>query len=86
MINLQEVVGIVLLLIIAAAVFALLFWLVNYVGALFPGEGGQLFIKVAKIILVVLAVIVAISVLLSLAGAQPLFRWGPAPVNAPTVR
>jgi peptidoglycan biosynthesis protein MviN/MurJ (putative lipid II flippase) len=80
MINLQEVVGIVLLLIVAGAVFGLLFWLVTYIGALFPGPGGQLFIKIAKVVLVVLAVVFAIAVLLSLIGEGPVFRWGPAPL------
>ncbi len=80
-IDLQQVVGIVLMLLIAGGVFALLFWLVSYVGGLFPGEGGQIFVKFAKVILVVLAVLFAIGMLLSLAGAGPAFRWGPAPIG-----
>ncbi len=80
-IDLQQVVGIVVMLLIAGGVFALLFWLVNYVGGLFPGEGGQIFVKFAKVILVVLAVLFAIGILLSLAGAGPVFRWGPAAIG-----
>lgn len=80
MIDLQQVVGVVVLLIIAAVVFGLLFWLVNYVGTLFPGEGGVLFLKLAKIVLVVLAVLFAIAILVSLVGGGgPMFRWGPHP-------
>ncbi len=85
MIDLQQVVGIVLMLIIAGAVFGLLFFLVNYVGGMFPGEGGQLFIKLAKIVLIVLAVLFAITVLISLVGGGgggQMFRWGPAPIHA----
>lgn len=79
-IDLQHVVGVVLLLLIAGAVFGLLFYLVNYVGGMFPGEGGQIFVKFAKIILVVLAVLFMIGILLSLVGAGPNFQWGAAPV------
>lgn len=78
MLDLQQIVGVVLLLLIAGAVFGLLFWLCNYVGTLFPGETGALFVKLAKVVLVVCAVLFAIGVLISLAGGQPLFRWGPA--------
>ena len=78
MINLQEVVGVVLLLLIAGAVFGLLFWLVSYVGGVFPGEGGQLFVRVAKVVLVVLTVLFLIGILISLVGGPPMFRWGPA--------
>lgn len=81
MINLQDVVGIVLLLVVAAAVFGLLFFLINYIGGLFPGEGGQIFVKLAKVVLVILAVLFAIAVLVSLVGGGPMFRWGPAPVR-----
>ena len=80
MIDLREVVGIVLLLIGAGTAFSLLFFLVNYVGGMFPGEAGQLFVKLAKVLLVVLAVLFAITVLLSLIGGGPMFRWGPAPL------
>ncbi len=85
MINLTAVVGIVVMLLIAALVFGLLYYLVSFIGSQFPGEGGQIFVKFAKIILVVLAVLVAIGVLLSLVGGgdQPMFHWGnnaPPPV------
>jgi hypothetical protein len=78
-IDLQQVVSVVLMLLIAGAVFGLLFWLVTYVGAQL-GEGGVLFVKAAKVVLVVLAVLFLIGVLLSLAGGAPAFRWGPGRV------
>ncbi len=77
-IDLQNVVGIVLYILCVGAVFGLLFFLVDYIGRQFPGEIMTLFVKVAKIILVVLAVLVVIGILIGLAGGQPLFRWGPA--------
>lgn len=84
-INLSAVVGIILMLLIAAGVFGLLYYLVCFVGSQFPGEGGQLFVKFAKIVLVVLAVLVGIGILLSLAGDGPTFHWGTNP-PPPVVR
>jgi len=74
MIDLQTVVMIVVYLIVAAIVFGLLFYLVNYVGSQFPGA--EPFIKIARIILVVLAVLVCIGILVSLVSGNPVFRWG----------
>ena len=81
-INLSAVVGIVLMLLIAGLVFGLLYYLVTFIGSQFPGEGGQMFVKFAKIILVVLAILVIIGILLSLVGEGPTFHWGnnPPPV------
>lgn len=73
MISLSGAVSIVLYLLVAAVIFGLLFWLLNYVGGLF-GEGATPFIKIGKIILVILAVLICIGILLSLVGGQPLFR------------
>ena len=78
MIDLQQVVGIVLYILIVGAVFGLLIFLVDYIGRQFPGETMGLFVRLAKIILVVLAVLVAIGILIGLAGGQPMFRWGAA--------
>ncbi len=78
-IDLQHVVGVILMLLIAGAVFGLLFYLISYVGGMFPGEGGDIFVKFAKIILVVLAVLFVIGILLSLVGQGPNFQWGVAP-------
>ena len=75
MISLTSVVWIILYLLVAAAIFGLLLYLINYVGSQFPG--GEPFIKVARIILVVLGVLVLIGLLLSLISGQPLFRIGP---------
>lgn len=76
MVDLQMVVQIVLWLLIAAAVFGLLLWLVHLVGGLFPGETAQLFVKVARVVLAVLAVLLLIGLLLSFVSHTPLFRWG----------
>ncbi len=76
MVDLQQVVGIVLYILVVGAVFGLLFFLVNYVGGMFPGEGSALFVKLAKLVLIVLAVLVVIGILLGMVGGQPMFRWG----------
>ena len=76
MLDLQMVVTIVLWLLVAAVIFGLLWWLINIVGGVFEGEASQLFIKVARAVLAVLAVLVLIGVLLAFVSHQPLFRWG----------
>lgn len=58
----------VLVYIIAGVIFALLWWLVGYVGLPEP------FNKVAHVVLAVLAAFVLIGILLSLVGGQPIFR------------
>ncbi len=79
MIDLQHVVGIVIYLLIAGAVFGLLIFLVDYIAKQFPSETMGMFAKVAKILIVVLAVLILIGLLISLIGGQPVFRWGQAP-------
>ncbi len=75
MIDLATVVWVVLYLLVAGAVFALLFFLINYIASQFPGEAMNLFAKAARIILIVLAVLVLIGLLLSFVTGQPIFRW-----------
>lgn len=77
-VDLQQVVGIVLYILVAGVVFGLLFFLVDYVGRQFPGEGSAMFTKLAKIVLIVLAVLVIIGIVIGLAGGGQMFRWGPA--------
>lgn len=77
MIDLQQIVGIVLYILVAGAIFGLLYYLCNYFERKFPGnETVKLFVNVAEIFLVVLAVLVIIGILLSLVGGVQLFRWG----------
>ncbi len=71
MISLSGAVGIVVYLLVAAVVFALLFWLIEYVGGQFPGA--EPFVKVARIVLMILAVLVCIGFLVSLTSGRPLF-------------
>lgn len=68
MISLSAAVSILLYIIVAGLVFGLLWWLVDYVGLPAP------FAKVAHVILAILAVLVIISMLLSLVSGQPVFR------------
>ena len=79
MIDLQSVIYIVVYLLIAGAVFGLLLFLINYIATQFPSEPMALFAKVARIILVVLAVLVLIGFLASLMSGSPLFYWHDAP-------
>jgi hypothetical protein len=74
-ITLGGVVAVIVYLLVAACVFALLHFLIGYVGSKFPESGP--FVKVAHIVLVVLAVLVLIGLLLSFAGLAPpvTFRW-----------
>lgn len=71
MISIGGAVHFVILLIVAALVFGLLFWLLNYCESQFPGAG--VFFRVGRIILVILAVLVLIGLLLSFAG-YPVIR------------
>lgn len=68
MISLQTAVYFIFLLIIAGVIFWLLSWAIDYVGIPDP------FRKVARVVLVLLAVFVLIGLLLSLVGGQPIFR------------
>ncbi len=58
----------VIWIIVAGLIFWLLSWLISYVGLPEP------FSKVAKVILVVVAVLFLINILLGIAG-KPLVRW-----------
>ena len=64
MISLTAAVHAIVILIIAGLIFGLLWWLIGYCGLPEP------FNKIARIILAILAVLVCIGVLLSLAGYQ----------------
>lgn len=82
MVDLQQVVALILYLLAVGIVFGLLYFLVDYIGRKFPGETTQIFVKIAHIVLVVLAVLIAIGIVISLAGVGPgqgagMFRWGP---------
>jgi len=68
MISLTTVVSVIVYLIVAGLIFYLLFWLIGYIGLPAP------FDKVARVILAIAAVLVIISILLSLTGGQPMFR------------
>jgi hypothetical protein len=70
MISLPAVVGVVIYLLIAAAVFGLLYFLIHFVAGKFPGEASAMFVKCADIVLVVCAVLVLLGILLSLAGVH----------------
>jgi hypothetical protein len=67
MISLSGLIHVVLYLIVAGLIWWLLSWLVDYVGLPEP------FRKVARIVLAVIAVLVVISILLSLVG-YPVLR------------
>lgn len=69
MITLTAAVTFVVYLIVAGLVFWLLWWLLNFIN---PPEP---FKKVGTVVLAVLAVLVAISILLSLVGGRPLIVW-----------
>lgn len=68
MISLSAAVTVVLYLVVAGLVFWLLHWLIGYVGLPEP------FARVAHVVLAVAAVVVVISILLSLVGGRPLVR------------
>ncbi len=68
MISLSGAVQIVVGLIIAGLVFGLLFWLIGFCESQFPSAAP--FFKVARIILVIIAVLVLIGILLNFAGYQ----------------
>ena len=68
MISISAAVTVVVYLVVAGLIFWLCWWLVSYVGLPQP------FDKVARVVLAVLAVLVLISILLSLVGGTPLFK------------
>lgn len=67
MFSLATVVSLIVYLLVAGAIFALLHWLIGYVGVPEP------FAKAARILLAVFAVLVIIGLLLSLVSGRPLF-------------
>ena len=69
MISIETVVQVVIYLIVVGAIFWLLFWLIGYCGIPEP------FNKFARVFLVVCAVLILISILLSLVG-HPIIRFG----------
>jgi formate hydrogenlyase subunit 3/multisubunit Na+/H+ antiporter MnhD subunit len=79
--DLSFVVWLVAYLLVAGLVFGLLFFLIDYVAREFHSEPMQLFAKVAKVILVVVAVLVLIGILLSAVPGGPTFRWGSSPLR-----
>lgn len=72
MISISAAVGIIVYLLIAGVIFGLLLFLINYVSGQFPSMAP--FAGIARIILMVLAVLVLIGFLLSLISEKPLFR------------
>lgn len=76
MIDLTAVVWVVVYLIIAGAVFGLLFWLTYFIESQFPSPPMVMFGKVARVVLVVLAVLVLIGILVSMISGTPLFHMG----------
>lgn len=74
MISLGMVVTVIVTLLIAGCVFGLLFYLINYIGSQFAGA--DLFVKAARVVLVVFAVLFLIGMLLHFGGFSqgPLFK------------
>ncbi len=68
MISLSAAVTVIVYLMVAGLVFWLLWWLINYIG---PPEP---FLKIANVVLAILAVLVIIGILLSFVGGTPIFR------------
>jgi uncharacterized membrane protein len=65
-ISLEMVVKVVIYLIVAGAIFGLLYWLIGYCEREFPMV--QPFAKVARILLMIFAVLIVIALLLSFIG------------------
>lgn len=68
MIEGSALISLLIWVIVLGCIFGLLWWLVGYVGLPEP------FNKVARVILAVIAVLILINVLLTMAGT-PLVRW-----------
>lgn len=67
MFSLNLLVQLIIYLLVAGAIFALLNWLIGYVGVPDP------FAKAARILLAVFAVLIIIGLLLSLVNGRPFF-------------
>ena len=74
MISLSWAINAVLVLVIGAAIFALLWFLVMFVGKKLPAPFGPGLITVGQIVLIIAAVLVLIYLLVSLVGGTPVFR------------
>lgn len=76
MISLTEVVRIIFYLIVAALVFGVLWWVIGAVAKQAAPEGGEssMFVRYARIVLVVLGAMVLIGILLSMVGGVPIVR------------
>ena len=72
MISLTGAVTFIVYLLVAGLVFGLLYWLICYCEHEFPGI--PLFFKVARIVLVILAVLILVGLLISVVSGQPVFR------------
>lgn len=68
MISLSMALSLIIYLVVAGLIFYLLFFLIGYCGLPAP------FDKVARVVLMVLAVLVIIGLLLQVVGGQPIFR------------
>lgn len=68
MISLSAMVTLLVYIIVAGLIFGLCLWLLNYLGIHEP------FNRVARVILVVFAVLFLIGILLSIVGGVPIFR------------
>jgi ABC-type multidrug transport system permease subunit len=68
MVSISAAVTVIFYLIIAGVIFGLLYWTIGAVGTPEP------FNRVARVMLILLAVFVAIGLLLSLVGGQQVFR------------
>lgn len=79
MIDLQTAVMIVLYLLGTAVIFAILFFLVQYIGGKITHPAAKMFVTGAEIVLVVLACLIAIGIILSVMTGVRVFRWGPGP-------
>lgn len=74
MISLEQVVYVIFYLIIAAMIFGLLWIAIIQAGKLFPNEASGPVVRLAQVLLILLAVFVCIAFLLSLLG-HPIIRW-----------
>lgn len=72
MVSISMVVSIIFGIIIAALVFGLLWYALQYCEAEFPGGG--IFWKFGRIVLILLSVFVLIGILLQFISGQPVFR------------
>lgn len=76
MIDLTGLVWIVVYILVAAGVFALLFFGIDYVGRTFPNPPMPTACKIAKFVLVIGAILLAVFYLIGLVSGHPMFRWG----------